>query len=314
MSAKQDRVYTRTAEQLKREINFGESFAEVMGIATDARDSAQEAKDMASNLDSNLTSEEIFNRLTNNGQAQGLYRGPDGELYINASYIMAGILASLNNKMAISLETGEIVSVDDRGTMYTKVDGGTLEIGNEKGVSAEIYDAGFGAGIDFSEPSTGNLIGYLLGLGEEFQVGCYDQEDGEVAGHTLSWKKVGGVKTLVGDADTSGKKVLYDGAVTAGGLSFTVNNTADYDLFMIWTGNADSFGKCAILAYKVDDVIRGIGGWAGSSSAEKELYFVSATFSGDTWTLLDCNKQSISANGTVGVEEALWVRKVIGII
>jgi hypothetical protein len=53
----------------------------------------------------NQTQEDIFNKLTRNGQLKGLYM-KDGELYINASYILTGeLLASL-------LKTGKIVSKD----------------------------------------------------------------------------------------------------------------------------------------------------------------------------------------------------------
>ena len=43
-------------------------------------------------LDNSLDSEEVFNRLTNNGTVQGITM-QNGQLYINAEYIMAGILA-----------------------------------------------------------------------------------------------------------------------------------------------------------------------------------------------------------------------------
>lgn len=36
--SKQDRVYTRTASELERKYNFTKSFAEIMGLLTDARD------------------------------------------------------------------------------------------------------------------------------------------------------------------------------------------------------------------------------------------------------------------------------------
>ncbi len=89
MSSKQDGVYTRTSAQLEQKINFGKSFAEVMGIATDARDSSEEAKNQVKNLDSSLTSEEIYNRLTNNGTLQGLFRDDNGNLFVNGAYIYA---------------------------------------------------------------------------------------------------------------------------------------------------------------------------------------------------------------------------------
>lgn len=89
MSAKMDGVFTRSAAQLKDEINFGKRFAEVFGIATDARDTAKEAKEAVEILDGDLTSEEIYNRLTNNGESQGLFRDENGNLYVNGEYIYA---------------------------------------------------------------------------------------------------------------------------------------------------------------------------------------------------------------------------------
>jgi hypothetical protein len=56
-----------------------------MGVATDARDRAAEAKKAYEGL----THEEIFNRLTNNGTWEGLYE-ENGHVYINASYIKSG--------------------------------------------------------------------------------------------------------------------------------------------------------------------------------------------------------------------------------
>ena len=89
MSAKMDGVYTRTPQQLEQKLDLGKRFAEIMGIATDARDTAEEAKDVAKTLDDNLTAEEIYNRLTNNGESQGLYRDKDGNLFVNGAYIYA---------------------------------------------------------------------------------------------------------------------------------------------------------------------------------------------------------------------------------
>lgn len=108
MSAKQDRAAARTVTDLERKYKFGETFAEVMGYATDARQSAEEAEVAAKEAKTavnNLDQDEIFNRLTNNGEAMGIYR-EDGQIYINASYIMAGILN------ADFIKTGVITSAD----------------------------------------------------------------------------------------------------------------------------------------------------------------------------------------------------------
>ena len=43
-TTKQDRSQVRTASELERKYNFGKSFAEIMGIATDARDSVAQVE------------------------------------------------------------------------------------------------------------------------------------------------------------------------------------------------------------------------------------------------------------------------------
>lgn len=92
MISKQDKVATRTAAGLEQKYYFGKTFAEVMGIATDAQSAASEAKETANATAARLTHEEIFNLLTNNGTLQGIYRGDDGELYVNGEYIKAKTL------------------------------------------------------------------------------------------------------------------------------------------------------------------------------------------------------------------------------
>jgi hypothetical protein len=53
---------------------------------------------VATNLDKSLDQEGIFNRLTNNGEAQGVYI-IDGQVYVNMSYARSGtlVLGGLNN-------------------------------------------------------------------------------------------------------------------------------------------------------------------------------------------------------------------------
>lgn len=89
----------------------------------DASESAHRANEAVVTLDDELDQEGVFNRLTNNGQVQGIYL-EDSKLYINASYIMTGIMnasliragalvVSRNERTVFSanLETG-VVSID----------------------------------------------------------------------------------------------------------------------------------------------------------------------------------------------------------
>lgn len=106
--SKQDRQGVRTATDLEQKYNFGQSFAEVMGIARDAQTAANKAAEEAGNANNKLTPDEIFNLLTNNGQNKGIYKDENGEIYINASYIRSGELVSADGKIKIYLNSGDM--------------------------------------------------------------------------------------------------------------------------------------------------------------------------------------------------------------
>lgn len=57
------------------------------------------------NLDNSLTQREVFNRLTNNGQTQGVYLS-NSKLYINASYIATGTISDATGKNYWNLSIG----------------------------------------------------------------------------------------------------------------------------------------------------------------------------------------------------------------
>lgn len=99
MSTKQDRTAARTVSDLERKYDFNKSFAEVMGVATDARAIAEDARNPAQYL----TPEEVFNLFTDNGKQQGLFKAEDGQVYINASYLRTGIITSEDEKIKIDL-------------------------------------------------------------------------------------------------------------------------------------------------------------------------------------------------------------------
>lgn len=100
----------------------------------------------------NWTQEEIFNKLTNNGQNAGIYL-KNGRLYINADYIDSGILAGLT---IISKGKGFIGSVSR--SLYTKMEGGRYWFGHgdiNDGMTEGRYNsniANFGNGIRFIAP------------------------------------------------------------------------------------------------------------------------------------------------------------------
>lgn len=112
MVSKQDGVSPRTASELEMKLGLGKKFSEVMGYAADAQkaaEMAQEAADKANAAYEGLDQEAIFNILTNNGKEQGIYRGENGQIYINASYIMSGIIDAAVVKV-VNLIANTVVS------------------------------------------------------------------------------------------------------------------------------------------------------------------------------------------------------------
>lgn len=91
------------------------------------------------------TQQEIFNKLTNNGQCQGLYM-EDGQLYINASYLTAGIIdaavVQVVNLVADKLKSvaeGSTVEVDGGRVSMKSPEGTTVILTNEDGDTPYLY-------------------------------------------------------------------------------------------------------------------------------------------------------------------------------
>lgn len=120
--SKQDRTAPRTPADLENKYNFGKTFAEMMGLAEDAGKAADEARtaaDAAQKVVNGLDQDKVFNLLTNNGANQGIFRDENGEIYINASYLAAGVIRSadgsveidlLNNTVKIAVMSGSVMS------------------------------------------------------------------------------------------------------------------------------------------------------------------------------------------------------------
>lgn len=128
------------------------------------------------------TQQSIFNKLTNNGQTQGIYLS-SGKLYINASYIATGILKDTNENVVLNLSTGSLTmkkgSIDIGNGVFKVTTGGALTAtsadirgtifsGNSNGYwtrlnSSGQMEGGFGSTsygyIDFSAASNDLVAG-----------------------------------------------------------------------------------------------------------------------------------------------------------
>lgn len=92
---------------------------------------SSDISDAVSAYDRALDQTKVFNKLTNNGQIQGIYMD-DGDLYINASYIATGILADPDRNTSWNLATGALSSkkFSIQSTNFTLTADGTLTANN----------------------------------------------------------------------------------------------------------------------------------------------------------------------------------------
>lgn len=78
-------------------------------METITEDTLDKAYGYTDALDSELTQRDVFNRLTNNGQTQGIYLS-GGLLYVNASYIETGIISDRLGRNTWNLTTGALTT------------------------------------------------------------------------------------------------------------------------------------------------------------------------------------------------------------
>ena len=128
-----------------------------------------------------------------------------------------------------------------------------------------------------------------------------------------------GVQTSWGEMEVDsinpGKKTLYTGSVAVGeSFELPETFTSRYDLFAIKLGTDSGKSPSVVLAYKYGSTIYGVGGWCGTNTETKELYFVSITKSGDTWTLVDAGVHDVLIGGSISTGTRLQLKEVIGVI
>ncbi len=110
----------------------------------------------------NLSQLDIFNKLTNDGQVQGIFLEENGQIYVNAEYISTGILASkdgetfyldLDNGYLNLQGSGKFLSKD--GKSYIMLDGDEFVLRSQtvdSGSYMNIIRMGYttdGAGVDY---------------------------------------------------------------------------------------------------------------------------------------------------------------------
>ena len=135
-----------TALESKGETAQTNSGTKPSGVTNEQGFLIEQAYEVATNLDKSLDQEGVFNRLTNNGEAQGIYI-IDGQVYVNMTYARSGtlVLGGLNNQnglLEVQDANGNIIGSWNNAGMYTR---GSVDIEGSYGSTFKfaMSDGGF---------------------------------------------------------------------------------------------------------------------------------------------------------------------------
>lgn len=186
-----------------------------------ANEHAQEAIDAVEDLDKDLDQDGIFNRLTNDGKAQGLFLN-NGDVYFNATYINAGILTVRDTNGDVLFRA----SIDSKNVFLAgfTAAASSLYVGSIR----HLNQVASGVYIGTDGITTGDTASYVT------------LTAGRIEGGRASYSRTGYISfrnALVGDTDVQGMRIFATGFINIGtpriGLS-------DYDepgnrVSMTWT-------------------------------------------------------------------------------
>ena len=151
-----------------------------------------------------LTHEFIFNKLTNNGAIKGIYL-MDGQLYVNASYLAGGIIASPDGRLKIDLSGASIptfnTGISTNGITVRADEVGAKELFTVTLDTAE--DGKYFSNLSILDPD-GNIFAQLT-------------EDVSRTGGGLSLSNTSGslVAKVQATDKSAGLRVLYNGETVA---------------------------------------------------------------------------------------------------
>lgn len=100
-------------------------------VKKDSYASKDDMKNYVDAVDKKLTQKDIFNRLTNNGAAKGIFIDEDtGNLYFSADFISTGTLMSSDQSIMFNLADGSLTTTNEDKTITTTLKNGGLTLIN----------------------------------------------------------------------------------------------------------------------------------------------------------------------------------------
>lgn len=140
---------------------------QALSIQTTARKLAQQLS-LIRQLWDTQTQQDLFNKLTNNGQAQGVFL-QDGQLYINASYLASGIIDAAMVKV-INLIAERLSSV--QGDSLLQIDGANLQLYSDGKLTVQLDNRYTGSPILYIQSYDGGVLKDIAELtGHHFRLG-----------------------------------------------------------------------------------------------------------------------------------------------
>ena len=178
------------------------------------------AREAMEALDDDLTQQEIFNRLTNNGAAQGMVL-LNGQLYVNASYIHSGtlVLGGLNNvngTMEVLDASGNVVGTITKDGIFT---------GNS--TSSAVFNSGI-LKFEQGNDEVGRIWPGALAGGSNFMFINGPESSGSQNRSALNFWGNGDVSLLAGD-EVAALDLHADGSIGINS-SDDISTTADGDI------------------------------------------------------------------------------------
>lgn len=184
--------------------------------------------------DVDLSQQEIFNILTNNGQTQGIYLS-GGKIYVNASYIGSGTISS------------DRISINDVLEIANKVGGWKINSNSIESSNGALYLYSDGRIISWGSSSSDGYFGYSPNSG--LSVGSLtvsnDSSLGSLGGTTDIYNAVlHGSATITGNVTVSNKSLyvgngltVYGGGEITGGLYlYSLPATTSASVVRVGTG------------------------------------------------------------------------------
>ena len=196
-----------------------------IATSTALEDAVNDVEKDITDLDDSLDQQNIFNRLTNNGQTQGIYL-QDGKLYLNGEYMQIGKIADHDGESYWDLDSGEL---NFSGTF--NMTGGQVNISTNNDNNLILLD-GIGTGneavrcrISPGQVSVSNL---------EQRITCMIQGHGIYVNKDVNADGSGGITTFV-----AGKSGIQVNNGNDGTVMFAVTERGIPYIKGTWSGSID---------------------------------------------------------------------------